>query len=113
MIGGVFELAKRRQIILSRRQEAQGDALEPIGKPDEVLKLLAPFNTAPDGAQPGMGAITLYGPGLSMTMPTTQPQITQLIANMTDEEIAMPVLIRLCRALEWTMTDLETGRKFG
>jgi hypothetical protein len=105
-------LAKRRQIVLSRRKS--GDAeLEAIGKVDEVLAMLAPFNTAPDGGAPGLGALTLYGPGLTMTMPTTQPQITQLIANMTDEEIALPVLMRLCRALGWSMTDMETGRTFG
>jgi hypothetical protein len=104
-------LAKRRQIVLSRR--ASGGELEPIGKPDEVAAMLAPFNTAPDGGPAGLGALTLYGPGLTMTMPTTQPQITQLIANMNEEEIAMPVLMRLCRSLGWTMTDIESGRTFG
>lgn len=106
-------MAKRRQIILSRKAEKPGDELEPMGKPQEVIDLLALFNTAPDGAPPGLGAVTLYGPGMSMTMPTTQPSITQLIANMTDEEIAMPVLMRMCKSLEWSMTDLETGRTFG
>jgi hypothetical protein len=105
-------LAKRRQIVLGRRGDGNG-GMEPIGKPDDVMNMLAPFNTAPDGGPPGLGAVTLYGPGLTMTMPTTQPQITQLIANMTDEEIAMPVLMRLCKALGWTMTDMETGRTFG
>jgi hypothetical protein len=50
---------------------------------------------------------------MTVLMPTTQPVITQLIAHMTDEEIAMPVLMRLCKALGWAMTDLETGRSFG
>lgn len=106
-------MAKRRQIILGKRATGSAGDLEPLGKPDEVLAALAPFNTAPDGSPPGMGAMTLYAPGMTLTMPTTQPQVTQLIASMTDEEIALPVLIRACKTLGWSMTDMETGRSFG
>jgi hypothetical protein len=106
-------MARRRQIVLSRRTNGNDGELEPIGNPDEVIALLAPYNTAPDGSPPGLGALTLYGPGMTLTMPTTQPRITQLIANLTDEEIAMPVLMRACKALEWTMIDMESGRTFG
>jgi hypothetical protein len=103
-------MSRRRQIVLSRRNGAE---LAPLGKPHEVLSALAAFNTAPDGAPPGLGAITLYGPGMTVTMPTTQSEVTQLIANLSDEEIAMPVLMRACKTLGWAMTDLESGRSFG
>ena len=33
--------------------------------------------------------------------------------DVAHEEIAMPVLMRLCKTLGWAMTDLETGRSFG
>jgi hypothetical protein len=108
---GVY-LGRRRQIVLSRQSDGENAELTPLGKPDEVLAALAVFNTAPDGSPPGLGAITLYGPGMAMTMPTTQPEVTQLIANLSDEEIALPVLMRMCKSLEWSMTDMETGMKF-
>jgi hypothetical protein len=108
-------MAKKRQLILtrSRRDAAADSPLASLGKPDEVIAALADYNTAPDGGAAGLGTITLWGPGMTVLMPTTQPTITQLIAHMTDEEIAMPVLMRMCKALGWAMTDLETGRTFG
>ena len=88
--------------------------MEPLGAPAEVLEALAPYNTAPDGA-PGaaLGTMTLYGPGMMILMATTQPKVLQLMASLTDEEIAMPVLMRACRALGWAMVDMESGRSFG
>lgn len=108
-------MAKRRQLILSRsRKDAGADgALPALGSQKEVIALLAPYNTAPDGGAPGLGAIILWGPGMTMTLATTQPQVAQLLVHMTDEDIAMPVLMRACKALGWAMTDLETGRSFG
>jgi hypothetical protein len=108
-------MARKRQLILTRsRKDAPAESgLAPLGKPEEVIRALAPFNTSPDGGPPGLGTMTLWGPGMTVLMPTTQPLITQLIAHLTDEEIAMPVLMRLCKALGWSMTDLESGRSFG
>jgi hypothetical protein len=108
-------MAKKRQLILTRsKRGAEASAeLSPLGKPAEVIAALAPYNTAPDGGAAGLGTVTLWGPGMTVLMPTTQPVITQLIAHMTDEEIAMPVLMRMCKTLGWAMTDLETGRSFG
>jgi hypothetical protein len=108
-------MARKRQLILTKSKKASaGDgSLQPLGNQKEVLTALEPYNTAPDGGAPGMGTMTLWGPGMTVSLPTTQPQVTQLIVHMTDEEIAMPVLMRACRALGWAMTDLETGRSFG
>ena len=120
--GGLFEagirsgaMAKKRQLVLtrSRKDASPDDPLPPLGSQRDVLAALAPFNTAPDGGPPGLGTMTLWGPGMTMSLPTTQPQITQVIANLTDEEIALPVLMRACKALGWAMTDLSTGRTFG
>lgn len=106
-------MAKRRQIVLMRKKPPNAAEMEPIGNPQEVLWMLAPFNTAPDGGTPGMGTLTLYGPGMTVLMPTTQKAITQLIANLQEEEMAMPVLLRACKALGWVMMDMESGRTFG
>src|SRR5262249_9493498 len=97
-----------------KRREAGASEMEPLGSGDQVLKLLAPFNTAPDGGPPGsLGTMTLHGPGMTVLFPTTQKTVTKLIANMTDEEIALPVLMRACKTLGWVMMDMETGRTFG
>jgi hypothetical protein len=106
-------MAKRRQIVLMRKKPPNAAEMEPIGSSQDVLGMLAPFNTAPDGGAPGMGTLTLYGPGMTVLMPTTQKTITQLIANLHEEEMAMPVLLRACKALGWVMMDMESGRTFG
>jgi hypothetical protein len=107
-------MAKRRQIVLMKRREAGSSEMEPLGAADKVVALLAPYNTAPDGGPGGsLGTVTLYGPGMTVLMPTTQKVITQLIANLSDEEIALPVLMRACKALGWAMMDMESGRTFG
>ncbi len=107
-------MAKRRQIVLMKRREAGSSEMEPLGTAERVVTLLAPFNTAPDGppARPP-GPVTPSGPGMTVLMPTTQKTITQLIANLSDEEIALPVLMRACKTLGWAMMDMETGRTFG
>jgi hypothetical protein len=107
-------MAKKRQIVLmAKRPEGSGD-MTPLGAASDVVNKLAPFNTAPDGGTPGsLGTVTLHGPGMMVLMPTTQKTITQLIANLTDEEIALPVLMRACKTLGWMMVDMETGRSFG
>jgi hypothetical protein len=107
-------LAKKRQIVLMRAKPAGSAEMEPLGGADEVLRALAPYNTAPDGAAGGAaGTMTLHGPGMMILMATTQPKVVQLMASLTDEEIALPVLMRACRALGWAMVDMESGRTFG
>ena len=110
-------MAKKRQIVvMAKRPGGAGDSgdMPPLGSPNDVVAKLAPFNTAPDGSTSGsLGTTTLHGPGMVVLMPTTQKTITQLIASLTDEEIALPVLMRACKNLGWAMMDMETGRTFG
>ena len=108
-------MARKRQIVLMKKREGGSSAdLTPLGSGDDVLRCLAPYNTAPDGSPAAsLGTVTLYGPGMTVLMPTTQKSITQLIANLSDEEIALPVLMRACKALGWSMMDMESGRTFG
>lgn len=87
--------------------------MEPLGSLQAVLDTLARFNTAPDGSpSEGMGTLTLYGPGLVVHVPTATEAITQVLVSVTEEELAWPVLSRLCRAARWAMMDAETGRTF-
>ena len=111
----------KRQVVLMKAQRpgprASGEAptLAPLGTADEVIAALAAFNTAPDGAPTAgnSGTVSLHGPGMVLMMPTTQDEVTQLVASLTEEEMALPVLMRACKALGWAMMDMETGRTFG
>lgn len=94
------------------RQGAPG-AMPPLGSPAEFRAALAAFNTSPDGSPPkAAGTEILYGPGMVVEMPTTVEVITQAIVTLQDEDIAWPVLTRLCKSLGWSMMDMETGRTF-
>jgi hypothetical protein len=92
-----------------------GDAAPPLGSRGVVRDSLANYNTAPDGAPPRTGAGTeiLYGPGMIVELPLSQDTIMQAMVTVNDEDTAMPVLLRACRALGWAMVDLESGRTFG
>jgi hypothetical protein len=89
-------------------------ASEPLGTRKQVLQTLAGFNTSPDGGPPSTGGTEfLYGPGMVIEVPTTTDQVTQAIASISDEDIALPVLMKLCKQLQWRMMDIESGRMFG
>jgi hypothetical protein len=46
-------------------------------------------------------------------LPTSVDPVTQGMVSVNDEDVALPVLFRICRTLKWRMTDLETGMSFG
>ena len=86
----------------------------PLGTRKEVTAKLCCFNTGPDGAGPSStGTEFLYGPGMVIEVPTTTDQVTQAIASISDEEIALPVLMKMCKTLQWRLMDIESGRMFG
>jgi len=102
---------KRRQIVLVRTVNGQTLSL---GTAKELQAVLQDYNMAPDGSnRPSMGTQTLYGPGLVVEVSTSQDEIMQAMVSVSDEEIAWPVLSRLCKAKGWKMTDIETGHTFG
>ncbi|MFM9997223.1 MAG: hypothetical protein ACKVU4_15650 [Phycisphaerales bacterium] len=86
----------------------------PLGSLDEVLQAFARCNTAPDGGPKKRGGSeVLYGPGMVVDVPTFGPDVTQAMVSVSDDDIAFPVLQRLCKATGWRMVDLESGRAFG
>ncbi len=84
-----------------------------MGSRREVQASLARFNTAPDGSSRNTGMDVLHGPGMVLEIPASNDEVLQAMVTVTDEEIALPVLLRLCKSLGWSMVDLETGRSFG
>lgn len=104
---------KSRMMVLSRKPEP-GDEPEPLGTHDDIKRLLADFNTAPDGGS-GAGSLgleRLHGPGFVVDLPTSIDKPLQVMASINDDETAWPVLSRICRRLGWSLTDAETGRTF-
>lgn len=107
-------MGSKRQIVLTRRSAKPGDPAEPLGTLREVLKALARFNTAPDGSKRKMAGLEVaHGPGMVVELPSATDDVGQAMVTMTDEEIAFPVLQRMCRTHGWAMVDLESGRTFG
>ncbi len=104
-------MASTRQLVLIHADfiEKPGTTL---GMKREIIKALAPFNTAPDGSplEPGVA----YGPGLRMEMPMVgdKDEVNQILVTVLDEEFAWPVLERVCRGLHWALQDPDSGRTF-
>lgn len=91
-----------------------GGALPSLGTARQIKAILETYNTSPDGGpRKSLGTEVLYGPGMMMDIPTSAESITQIMATVSDEEIAWPVLSRICRDQKWKLVDLESGRSFG
>lgn len=107
-------MAKTRQLVLfvPAPQGAAPGRAPTLGPRREVIRALASFNCAPDGAKDTSLA---YGPGFIAQFPLGDPgdEIQQILIGLNEEEIAWPVLSRLCKTLGWAMMDPDTGRTFG
>ncbi len=88
--------------------------MNPLGSPAEFAAILASFNTGPDGGPvESTGTETYFGPGIAVELASGQNPVTQAIVSLVDEDIAWPVLSRLCKKTGWKMMDMESGRMFG
>lgn len=86
-----------------------------LGTYRQVLRQLEPYNTGPDGSKNPENIGVLYGPGLTVQMPMVGPDdpVMQVAVSLTEEDIAFPVLSRICRGLGWKLMDPTSGRTFG
>jgi protein-tyrosine-phosphatase len=106
-------VSKKRQFVLMSAA-AGGSAMPPMGSAKQVKDILSNYNTAPDGGpRKSLGTEMLHGPGMVLELPTSSDQITQIMASVTDEDIGIVVLMRLCKDQRWKVVDIETGRSFG
>ena len=107
---------KKRQLVFLKPNDP-GDisaGYAPLGSLAEFEAALAPFNTATDGSDGrSMGTRFLYGPGIVVEVPTGADTISQALVTVLDDDFALPVLMRICKANEWKMQDTESGRMFG
>ncbi len=108
----------KRQVVLMMKREEGAEGPAAMGSVGEVVSALKRFNCWPDGSGPeGMGRspgmALVYGPGLVLEVPSASEEVTQVLATMTDDEYAFPVLMKICREIGWAMMDPESGRMFG
>lgn len=106
---------------MGKREEGEQGS-PPMGSLKEVIEILKRFNCWPDGSGPdgvgkSPGMALAYGPGMVLEIPAAggdgEGDVTQVLATMTDEEYAFPVLMRVCRECAWAMMDPDSGRIFG
>lgn len=113
-------MSKSRQILLVKLLKTEENETAsilnsvPLGTCKEVKAALADFNTFADGSTAPENFGLLYGPGLMIQMPMVGPSdpVAQISATMQEEDIAWPVLMRMCRRLGWKMMDPQSGRTF-
>lgn len=114
-------MSRSRQILLVKVLPLEGDEAPsilnsiPLGPFIAVAAQLAHFNTSPDGCKETESFGVLYGPGFTLQLPMVGPNdpVSQVIINMTEEDMAWPVLTRICKTLNWKMMDPHSGRTFG
>jgi hypothetical protein len=116
-------VARSRQILLVKLLRAEADdepaltilSSVPMGSFKSVVDQLGRYNTAPDGGKSPENYGMLYGPGFIAQLPMVGPDdpVAQVMISLTEEEIAWPVLMRICRNLELRMMDPQSGRTFG
>lgn len=100
----------KRQLIILRLGPAAGDEPAPqlpLGTRAEVMRTLADFNTYPDTPE---GKEFLYGPGIVITLPPTEDEVSQLLIAVVEEDIAWAVVMRICSRTGWALMDPDTGR---
>ncbi len=87
--------------------DSQDNELVAIGPLNDVLAALSNHNIAPDT----QGGEFLYGPGLTIQIPLApDSDVMQVLCSLIDEDIAWPVLFRMCKQRHWSMMDPESGR---
>jgi hypothetical protein len=95
--------------------------MDTLGSFKEVLSAAGRFNVGSDGSGFGgygdvPGMVVLYGPGFTLEIPgdgSPRTEVNQVMASVTDEDFAWPVLSRMCKANSWKMMDPDSGRTFG
>lgn len=109
-------MAKKRQLVLFKLTDPDrpNSGYADLGDEASLITLLAPFNTAPDGSpRRTSGTQVLHGPGIVIEYATTQDTIRQAIVSVVDQDIAWPVLSRICKTLGWKLQDMDSGQTFG
>jgi len=96
----------QQYVILAPEGASSGNGLAPLGTRAEIVDQVSPYNTAPQCD----GEDVLYGPGIRIEMPPSDP-VGQMLLTIVEEEIAWQVIMRLIKATGWRLLDPATGRE--
>ncbi|MDA1007424.1 MAG: hypothetical protein O2800_00270 [Planctomycetota bacterium] len=98
-----------RQFAISARHRNDDGSMPPIGRRDELLSQFATINTYPES----VGSDQLFAPGVTMELPSTDLEPTQILMSIDDEDIAWPYIMRLVKTIPVRILDVESGRELG
>ncbi len=96
-----------RHLVVIASTPAADKGMIPLGSRKQVLERLANLNTHPDTPSGDV----LYGPGIEFQLGPQQESITQMLLDVTDEDIAWLVIERIGRTLQWKFVDMNTGNE--
>jgi hypothetical protein len=105
--------SKRRLFVLigAPTGEARESGAKPLGRIKDVERSLARFNTSGDGTPvSGQPTMRLHGPGMVVEMALANDPATQAMISVNDEQMAWPVLERMCKATGFRLMDPDSGR---
>ena len=94
-------------VIMSRKNPPPEGGMAPIGTREEIIEMLERENTAADEE----GGDVLWGPGIQISLPPTNP-IPQMLLSIVEDEIAWLVIMKLARKFNWRLIDTDSGREF-
>lgn len=106
--------SKRRTLVLLRYADPDdpGRGTVPLARRAEFGRVLARFNTAPDGSAAG-STERYHGPGIVLEIASGGSEVRQALITCNEPDLAWPVLSAICRAGGWKMQDVDSGQVFG
>ncbi len=96
-----------QQYVILSNEIATDNGMVPIGSREEIINLLASYNTAPENGDESI----LFGPGIRIELPPDQDPVPQMVLSVVEDEIAWLVIMRLAKELKWKILDPMTGRE--
>ncbi len=96
-----------QQYVILSNEVPTDNGMAPIGSREEILNLLASYNTAPEDGDVSV----LFGPGIRIELPPDQDPVPQMVLSVVEDEIAWLVIMRLAKELKWKILDPMTGRE--
>ena len=96
-----------QQYVILSNEVPTDNGMAPIGSREEILNLLASYNTAPENDDESI----LFGPGIRIELPPDQDPVPQMVLSVVEDEIAWLVIMRLAKELKWKILDPMTGRE--
>ena len=96
-----------QQYVILSNEVGPDNGMAPIGSREEIVNLLANFNTAPENDDMDV----LYGPGILIELPPDQDPVPQMVLSVIEDEIAWLVIMRISKELKWKILDPMSGRE--